>query len=1083
MKYKIKIAGLVSIFFFLQYIVLQAQSFDTKFGKNRVQYNEDFRYWSQYESENFIVYWYGKGKNIAHTVMQMAELDHEEIRKNIEHRLSDKIEILVYVDVSDLKQSNIGSEDIFISESGETKITGNKMLVYFDGNHQNLREKIKEGIASVYFSSMQFGGNFQEVVQNAVLLNFPAWYKPGFIAYAGDNWNYLIEDELRDILEKEPKTYKFKTLARKHPRVAGHSMWYYLKNNYGKSAISSLLYLTRISKNFEKSIEFVLNTRIEQVYEDWANFYKTKYNFEADKFTPLIGEELKLKNKKYIPISNLNTSPDGHQLLYTTNQLGKLKLWLYNEATKKSKLIFKQGYQNKFQETDYEYPHITWHENGNEFSYSFQKKDKIYIRKYDLGSQKTKEILLPYEYQRLYGISYIDDRYFLINAEVEGFGDLLVFDTKERETIQLTNDFYDDLDANVVKIEGKKHILFASNRTVEHILPNKLDTILPLNNYDIFTYELQKIESKEDIKKIGKSLNRITNTPSENERHPLCYKDKIYYLNAATGINNLYVSSASSGTLTNLSRNIIRHSCDLLSGKYYYTLYHAGKYKVFVADLNSMPITTPFSTQYIQAKSQSNKSVASPKPEAIQYQEIPDHLKFQSPFEDVNPSLAIKSNIQNDQLINEKSDQEEVKSNRIEPLINTLITAAGLKFRIDKLTGRMDNDVLFEGMELVQGLNNAVAQVPMGFLAKAAVTDLFEDYKVEAGVRIPTNLRGAEYFVTFDNDKKLLDKNISFYMRNYVENSEFEFIPAIISKKQILMGMYKLKYPLNLHQSLRGSGFLRFDKQYLKASEDGTFNTPSVYEKRIGLRLEYVFDNSFESAINILHGTRFKIYTDIQNQFNFELTNGFNVGFNKGLTHVIGLDARHYIPVLNYSVLAFRGTSAISMGSKKNIYYLGGVNNNIFPSFNAETVLPSGQDFAYKSNVPHLRGFDNNIRNGSRYILGNAELRVPIFKYILGKERGAAFFRNFQIVGFADAGFAWYGSSPYSSENPLNTVNIDGPLVDLNIQYFRDPLVYGFGYGIRTQILGYFLRVDLANGVETKKVLPSKLSVSVGYDF
>ncbi|MBK7788938.1 MAG: hypothetical protein IPJ54_10250 [Saprospiraceae bacterium] len=164
--------------------VMVGQSFDTEFGKNRVQYNDDFKYWSQYESPNFIVYWYGKGKNIAHTIIQMAELDHDIIRKQVEHRISDKIEILVYVDLSDFKQSNIGGEEVFQSESGETKIVGSKMLVYFDGSHVNLREKIREGIASVYLSSMLFGSNFQEVVQNAVLLDLPTWYKPGFVSYA-----------------------------------------------------------------------------------------------------------------------------------------------------------------------------------------------------------------------------------------------------------------------------------------------------------------------------------------------------------------------------------------------------------------------------------------------------------------------------------------------------------------------------------------------------------------------------------------------------------------------------------------------------------------------------------------------------------------------------------------------------------------------------------------------------------------------------------------------------------------------------------------------------------------------------------
>ena len=252
--------GMLALAMFPGFVI--AQSFDTDFGKNRVQYNDDFKYWSQYESENFIVYWYGKGKNIAHTIIQMAELDHDLIRKQVEHRISDKIEIIVYVDLSDFKQSNIGRDEVFTSESGETRIVGAKMLVYFDGNHVHLREKIREGIASVYLSSMLFGSNFQEVVQNAVLLDLPSWYKPGFVSYAGNAWNTTIEDELRELLLSNPKYYQFEKFSQKYPRIAGHSMWYYLRTNYGRSTVSNLLYLTRITRNFEKSVEFVLNTPI-----------------------------------------------------------------------------------------------------------------------------------------------------------------------------------------------------------------------------------------------------------------------------------------------------------------------------------------------------------------------------------------------------------------------------------------------------------------------------------------------------------------------------------------------------------------------------------------------------------------------------------------------------------------------------------------------------------------------------------------------------------------------------------------------------------------------------------------------------
>ena len=532
---------LFSVLILMLPLVMVGQSFDTEFGKNRVQYNDDFKYWSQYESPNFIVYWYGKGKNVAHTIIQMAELDHDIIRKQVEHRISDKIEILVYVDLSDFKQSNIGGEEVFQSESGETKIVGSKMLVYFDGSHVNLREKIREGIASVYLSSMLFGSNFQEVVQNAVLLDLPAWYKPGFVSYAGNAWDINVEDELRNLLANKPKYYEFEKFSQKHPRIAGHSMWYYLRTNYGRSTVSNLLYLTRITRNFEKSVEFVLNTPLKQIYAEWSVYYQSRFALEVGRFDEITGKELKIKKKKNQPITAISPSKDGKWLLYAQNNASKSCVYLRNNATGKSKRLFSSHFKNMFQEADLEYPHFCWNDKGSEFIVSTQNRDNIYLRRYQVNDLSYQVQLLPNEVQRLYAIDFVDSRYLMLNAAIDGFSDILLYDSKERETLPITSDYFDDLNASVVEYHGAKAILFCSNRTVEHILPMKLDTFLPLAKMDVFLYPLPTIKDKNDLKQIPRSLERLTQTTQDNETHPIMTQDgNLVYQSSRSGIVNLY---------------------------------------------------------------------------------------------------------------------------------------------------------------------------------------------------------------------------------------------------------------------------------------------------------------------------------------------------------------------------------------------------------------------------------------------------------------------------------------------------------------------------------------------------------------
>ena len=75
------------------------------------------------------------------------------------------------------------------------------------------------------------------------------------------------------------------------------------------------------------------------------------------------------------------------------------------------------------------------------------------------------------------------------------------------------------LDASFVKIGGKKGIMFTSNRQDSLIRRMRLDSILPINTFDVFYYDLQT-KSKE--------LVRVTNTPLANERLPLMV-DSTYF--------------------------------------------------------------------------------------------------------------------------------------------------------------------------------------------------------------------------------------------------------------------------------------------------------------------------------------------------------------------------------------------------------------------------------------------------------------------------------------------------------------------------------------------------------------------------
>jgi outer membrane protein assembly factor BamA len=91
---------------------------------------------------------------------------------------------------------------------------------------------------------------------------------------------------------------------------------------------------------------------------------------------------------------------------------------------------------------------------------------------------------------------------------------------------------------------------------------------------------------------------------------------------------------------------------------------------------------------------------------------------------------------------------------------------------------------------------------------------------------------------------------------------------------------------------------------------------------------------------------------------------------------------------------------------------------------------------------------------------------------------------DFQLIGFFDAGSAWSGYLPGNNEeNAYNKYELRRGSITMIIDVARPSVVAGYGFGLRTSILGYFLRFDWAWGIEGHVVLPKVFYFSLGMDF
>ncbi|HHB79609.1 MAG TPA: hypothetical protein ENK85_10295, partial [Saprospiraceae bacterium] len=270
---------LLLLFFSVLAIDVHAQQGDVEFGKNRVQYHRRFDEWMKYESRHFVTTWYGTGRKIAETASLLAEADLPYIQQFLDYTPPEKIRIIVYTDLSDLKQTNIGNEEQFTNTAGHTLIRENKIFIYFNGDHQHLRKQIREGLVKVFIQNMIIGDNWQEMVQNAALLNLPDWYIEGLASFISDEWTPEMSLWLQEKLAKGEKT-DFFSIAQKYPKKGGQAMFFYLNAVYGRANLSNLIYLTRLNRSLEHGIVHVYGNSLDVIAAEWKVFFQKQFDAE-----------------------------------------------------------------------------------------------------------------------------------------------------------------------------------------------------------------------------------------------------------------------------------------------------------------------------------------------------------------------------------------------------------------------------------------------------------------------------------------------------------------------------------------------------------------------------------------------------------------------------------------------------------------------------------------------------------------------------------------------------------------------------------------------------------------------------------
>lgn len=1053
-------------------------------------------------------------------VAKIAENEYPEILDLLEHKINQKIQILVFSDVTDENQSNIGMDELLYNESDLVPIHQNKVFVHYTGDQLELRRKVREGMCGILIQDMYFGGGLDVSLQVNYAKKLPRWYLDGMISFAGSEWNADKDNAFRKYYEEKGEL-NFKKMSRDYPVLAGHSFWYYLASTYSKNVIPNLLYLTKINRDLEDAFDFVFGVELDQMIVQWQRFFESIYAAgEKDRIVPEPESRWKLWKRGRAQVTNGEYSPGGERLAYAINFQGKYKVYVRDLESGAQKRVFKYGTRNPFLPVDIEYPSLRWM-NNRDLAMIYERRDKLYIRIYSTETEEVFEQVFPERFERIYGFDVIDDRYIVISAQSMSNIDLYRYDLRTRQSDQYMNDYFADMYPEIVRNDLGTFVSFQSNRDRTSWTNWQSDSLTNIQTSDLWMMDLDH----------PLNLFPVSQTTSVNERLVKSTPEQLYFLSTETGITNLAtlayeivpddtiyvrrylnnhflvpkaeVDSVDPGLLHVLPGYQVRTSevkfltdvprhlrtAVVSPGGDRAMLTYLDKEDNFITfedeSLSHIDTIQPIAYyQYLDRRVENRK-----RSDSISLATLDTTQTFQTPFSNIFPNAYLDSLFRSKTEIftnlSYNNTQNEVASRSdFMDIERTKIVPYRWQFSVFESSFDVSNEILFDGLDSYAAEGGTYRRAPTGLLGKVVIKDLFEDYEFEGGIRFPPNFNGAEYYGIYRNNKHRLDKSLSLYRKVQTERNPTASGLQGGEKYEVLLGQVGVGYALDFYNSVRAKFTLRQDRNTIKPTKIDELNMPPDISQRIGLRLEYIYDNSFIYNPNIRNGTRAKIYGEVMKKLNLQLIEDFKLQFGEGYLTTFGVDARHYLPVLKHSILALRVGAGISMGSEKILYYLGGADNEIIPQFNEDGRNNYRYTYAYQTVAPSLRGFKSNVRSGNNHLLSNIELRIPPFQYIFGKNMQSRLLRDFQLVGFFDVGMAWEGRDPYDPNNPINFVEIEHPpILHAKVQYFRDPFVMGYGAGVRINLLGYFLRGDYAWGVDSGATLKPRIHVSLGYDF
>ena len=374
-----------------------------------------------------------------------------------------------------------------------------------------------------------------------------------------------------------------------------------------------------------------------------------------------------------------------------------------------------------------------------------------------------------------------------------------------------------------------------------------------------------------------------------------------------------------------------------------------------------------------------------------------------------------------------------------------------------------------------------------GISLQGKMTDVLDNHLFMGGIMTSLDFdSGGDIWFEYEYLKSRLDFRGRYDRKTLrVTDGDFSFQKYVLTKVET-----GVSYPLTIHSRVYAAPFIA-KTQYFNLNEDSLIlsKIPELNELQVsyaGAKMEFVYDRTEPMGLYAFTGTKGKV--------GFQHYQGLNYG-DRSFSNLY-VDLRNYQKIHKNIVLASKFYFGSFMGSNPQTYLVGGMDNWMFNSFyNPPANRPEPSPVRNPNGLENsnllfadfidLRGFDYDEIRGRNALTFSTELRLPLFSYLTRGTITSNFVKNFQLVGFYDIGSAWNDAAPWEKVNDQNTevINTTGSPFVIVLNNFNNPWLQSYGAGLRTVLMNYYVKFDVARPVRNYKTEDLKFYFTLGYNF